>query len=131
VGSLPLLAAVAAICLGASLGALARWGLALVLNGLHPALPPGTLMANLVGAYAIGLALAFFAQHPALSPAWRLFLITGFLGALTTFSAFSAEVVDNLMGGRYGWALLTVLAHVLGSIAMTLAGIGTVRLLVR
>jgi fluoride exporter len=132
VGSAPLpLVAVAAICLGASLGALARWGLANGLNSLHPALPPGTLIANLVGGYAIGLALAYFAQQPTLSPAWRLFIVTGFLGALTTFSAFSAEVVDNLMGGRIGWALATVFAHVIGSVAMTVAGIATVRLLMR
>jgi CrcB protein len=118
-----------AIALGAVLGALMRWGLANGLNGLWPALPPGTLLANLIGGYLIGLALAWFAQHPSLPPAWRLFAVTGFLGALTTFSTFSSEVVHNLMQGRIGWALATVASHVVGSVAMTLLGIGTVALL--
>jgi CrcB protein len=121
--------AVLAIALGSVLGALLRWGLANALNGLWPVLPPGTLLANLVGGYLIGLALAWFAHHPALPPAWRLFAVTGFLGALTTFSTFSAEVVHNLMAGRVGWALATVASHVVGSVAMTLLGIGTVALI--
>ena len=120
---------VLAIALGSVLGALLRWGLANGLNGLWPALPPGTLVANLVGGYLIGLAMAWFAQHPSLPPAWRLFVVTGFLGALTTFSTFSAEVVHNLTQGRVAWALATVASHVAGSVAMTLLGIGTVALL--
>lgn len=124
-----LVSAAAAIALGAVLGAWLRWGLAVWLNGVWPSLPPGTLLANLLGGYLIGLAVAYFAQNPTLSPEWRLFAVTGFLGALTTFSTFSAEVVGLLQQGRLGWALATVTTHVLGSLAMTLAGIATVTLL--
>ena len=118
-----------AICVGASLGALLRWLLSSRLNSLLPSLPPGTLVANLVGGYLIGVAVAFFASHPSLSPQWRLLVVTGFLGGLTTFSTFSAEVVANLMEARLSWAFATVAAHLFGSLAMTLLGIGTVRLL--
>lgn len=118
-----------AVSLGAALGALLRWILGVQLNALYPSLPPGTLAANLIGGYIIGLAVAFFANHPALSPEWRLFVITGFLGGLTTFSTFSAEVVAQLMAGRLPAALATILAHVIGSVAMTLLGIGTIALL--
>lgn len=114
-----------AVAAGATLGAWLRWGLAVWLNGQFPSLPPGTLVANLVGGYLIGLALALVAQQPGLPPEWRLFLVTGFLGALTTFSTFSAEVVGLLQQGRLGWALATVGGHVLGSLAMTLAGLAT------
>ncbi|WP_022982789.1 fluoride efflux transporter CrcB [Ideonella sp. B508-1] len=120
--------AVLAIALGASLGALLRWVLGNQLNALFPFLPPGTLAANLLGGYLIGLAVAFFATHPTLPPEWRLFAVTGFLGGLTTFSTFSAEVVTQLMAGRLGWSLMTVAVHVAGSITMTLLGIGTVSL---
>ena len=113
---------VLAICIGASLGALARWGLGLWLTpgGL---LPWGTLAANLVGGYLVGVAIAAFQALPQLDPVWRLLLITGFLGGLTTFSSFSAEVVEFLMTGRYGLALLTAGLHVLGSLAMTVLGL--------
>ena len=113
---------VLAICIGASLGALARWGLGVWLTpgGL---LPWGTLAANLVGGYLIGVAIAAFQAMPQLDPVWRLLLITGFLGGLTTFSSFSAEVVEFLMAGRYGLALLTAGLHVLGSLAMTVLGL--------
>ncbi len=113
---------VLAICIGASLGALARWGLGLWLSpgGL---LPWGTLAANLVGGYLIGVAIAAFQAMPQLDPVWRLLLITGFLGGLTTFSSFSAEVVEFLMTGRYGLALLTAGLHVLGSLVMTVLGL--------
>ncbi len=123
-----MLQAVLVISLGAALGALARWGLALGFNHLLPALPPGTLLANLVGGYLIGIAMSVFAQAPQLPPEWRLFVVTGFLGGLTTFSTFSAEVVQALQLGRTGWALATVFVHVLGSVGMTLAGIATVGL---
>jgi CrcB protein len=126
-----MLQAVLVISVGAALGALARWGLALGFNHLLPALPPGTLLANLVGGYLIGIAMAVFAQAPQLPPEWRLFVVTGFLGGLTTFSTFSAEVVQALQQGRLGWALATVLTHVLGSVGMTLAGIATVALMRR
>lgn len=121
--------AVMAISLGAALGALLRWVLGNQLNALFPMLPPGTLAANLLGGYLIGLAVAFFASHPSLPPEWRLLVVTGFLGGLTTFSTFSAEVVTQLMAGRLGWSLMTVLVHVAGSITMTLLGIGTVGLI--
>ncbi len=121
--------AVIAISLGAALGALSRWGLAVGLNHAFPALPPGTLLANLVGGYLVGLALALFAELPALPAEWRLFVITGFLGGLTTFSTFSAEVVAALQQGRTGWAAATVAVHVLGSLALTLAGLATPALL--
>ena len=113
---------VLAICIGASLGAVARWGLGLWLTpgGL---LPWGTLAANLIGGYLIGLAITAFQAMPQLDPVWRLLLITGFLGGLTTFSSFSAEVVEFLMAGRYGLALLTAGLHVLGSLAMTVLGL--------
>lgn len=113
---------VLAICIGASLGALARWGLGLWLTpgGL---LPWGTLAANLIGGYLIGVAITAFQAMPQLDPVWRLLLITGFLGGLTTFSSFSAEVVEFLMAGRYGLALLTAGLHALGSLAMTVLGL--------
>lgn len=124
-----MLSSLLAISVGASLGAILRWLLANGLNALLPTLPPGTLAANLLGGYLIGVAVAFFAQHPSLPPAWRLFVITGFLGGLTTFSTFSAEVVNNLAAGRTGWALATAAVHLLGSVAMTVLGMGTVALL--
>ncbi len=119
---------IAVISIGAALGALFRWLLGTQLNSLFPSLPPGTLLANLIGGYLIGVAVAFFTSHPALSPEWRLLTVTGFLGGLTTFSTFSAEVVGQLMAGRITWALTTIAVHVLGSVAMTLLGIGTVSL---
>jgi CrcB protein len=123
--------AVIAISLGAALGALLRWALGLGLNQLVPALPMGTLAANLIGGYLIGLALALFAQAPQLSPEWRLLVITGFLGGLTTFSTFSAEVVNALQQGRLAWAAATISLHVLGSLGLTLLGLATPALLRR
>lgn len=116
------------ISLGAALGAVCRWLLSMQLNALFPSIPPGTLAANLIGGYMIGVAIAFFAQMPGLAPEWRLFAVTGFLGGLTTFSTFSAEVVSHLTEGRMLVALSAIAAHVFGSLAMTLAGIGTVSL---
>ena len=116
--------AVAAICVGASLGALARWGLGLWLNPVA-LLPLGTLAANLVGGYLVGICVAVFAALPQLDPVWRLALVTGFLGALTTFSSFSAEVVAMLLQQRYGLALVTAALHLLGSLLLTIAGIKT------
>ncbi len=121
--------AILAISLGAALGALSRWGLGRGLNHLFPALPLGTLAANLLGGYLVGLALALLAQLPQLPPEWRLFVITGFLGGLTTFSTFSAEVVHALQSGRTFWAAATVATHVLGSLLLTLAGMATPALL--
>jgi CrcB protein len=120
-----MLKSVLAICVGASLGALLRWWLGLVLNGLFPSIPPGTLAANLVGGYLVGLAIAFFATYTAIAPEWRLLVITGFCGGLTTFSTFSAELVGLLQQGRAAWALAAAAAHLAGSVLMTVAGIAT------
>jgi CrcB protein len=116
--------AVIAICIGASLGALARWGLGLWLNS-GALLPLGTLAANLVGGYLVGICVAVFGALPQLDPVWRLALVTGFLGALTTFSSFSAEVVGMLLQQRYALALGTAALHLLGSLLLTVAGIKT------
>ena len=121
-----MLKSVVAVSLGASLGALLRWGLGSRLNAFFPAIPPGTLAANLVGGYVVGVAIAFFATYPAVAPEWRLLIITGFCGGLTTFSTFSAELVVLLQQGRIGWAAAAAGAHLLGSLAMTVAGIATV-----
>jgi CrcB protein len=119
----------AAVGGGAALGAWARWGLGVALNPLFPTVPLGTLAANLIGGYLVGVAVAFFGQHAGLSPEMRLFAITGFLGGLTTFSTFSAEVVSLLARSQYLWALATASGHLLGSLAMTMLGILTVNLL--
>ena len=119
---------VAAICIGASLGALARWGLGLWLSA-GSGFPYGTLAANLIGGYLVGVCVATFQALPQLDPVWRLALVTGFLGALTTFSSFSAEVVAMLQTQRYGLALGTAGLHLFGSLLLTLAGIKTVELL--
>ncbi|HLA35365.1 MAG TPA: fluoride efflux transporter CrcB [Rhodocyclaceae bacterium] len=117
-----------AISLGAALGAVLRWQLGLKLNSLLPSLPPGTLAANLIGGYIVGLAVAFLAQAPSIAPEWRLFLITGFCGGLTTFSTFSAEVVMLLQAGKWVWAMSAVVVHVTGALLATLAGLATWRL---
>ncbi len=113
---------VLAICIGASVGALSRWGLSLWLSP-GGTIPWGTLAANLVGGYLIGVCIAVFQSLPQLDPAWRLLLVTGFLGGLTTFSSFSAEVVLFLMEARYGLAVATATAHVVGSLLMTVIGV--------
>ena len=118
--------AVFAICLGACVGALARWRLGLWLNHPGAFMPWGTLAANLIGGYLVGLILAW-AHHADLAPFWRLILVTGFLGALTTFSSFSAEVVEMALADRWGAALTTAALHLLGSLALTWAGIQTAR----
>ncbi len=120
---------VLAISIGAAAGALLRWRLGVQLNSLFPILPPGTLAANLVGGYIIGLAIDYFAQAPHLSPEWRLLIITGFCGGLTTFSTFSAEVVTRLQEGQLLWAMGAIAIHVTGSLMMTFAGLATAQLL--
>ncbi|MBS0366486.1 MAG: fluoride efflux transporter CrcB [Proteobacteria bacterium] len=122
--------AIVAISVGGSLGALLRWWLGLLLNAAFPAIPPGTLAANLIGAYIVGAALAWFAGT-AVAPEWRLLVITGFCGGLTTFSTFSAEVVTLLQQGRTLLAATAAAAHLFGSLAMTLLGIASVSLLQR
>ncbi|ASK36286.1 fluoride efflux transporter CrcB [Alloalcanivorax mobilis] len=120
---------VVSIGAGAVLGANLRWLLGLWLNALFPAVPLGTLLANWLGAWLIGLALGGFAWLPQIAPEWRLFVITGFLGALTTFSTFSAEIVTHLQGGRWSLALGGIALHVIGSLCMTGLGIATVALI--
>ncbi|ATE78059.1 MULTISPECIES: fluoride efflux transporter CrcB [Pseudomonas] len=118
-----MLKSLAVIAVGASLGAWLRWLLGVKLNALFPTIPPGTVVANMVGGYIIGLAIAFLAASPTLSPEWRLLIITGFCGGLTTFSTFSAETVALIQEGRLLWALGSISLHVVGSLVMTAAGL--------
>jgi CrcB protein len=118
-----------AVGLGAAIGAWMRWGLGLWLNPVLPAMPLGTLAANLVGGYVIGLSIAWFAEHPGVPPEARLFLITGLLGGLTTFSTFSAEVVTTLMRGLWVTGGLIALTHLTGSFLATWLGFQTMRLI--
>ena len=120
-GFLPVLA----VGVGAALGAWLRWGLGLLMNPLLAEVPMGTLAANLLGGYLVGLAVALFTQHPGLAPEARLFIITGFLGGLTTFSTFSAEAVHLITRGEYGWAAAHMGFHLAGSLAMTMLGLWT------
>jgi len=120
---------VAAISLGASMGAILRWLLGTRLNALLPPIPLGTLAANLIGGYVIGILVAFFATGPDLPPQVRLFAVTGFCGGLTTFSTFSAEIVDLLEKGEWAGGSLAIVAHVGGSLCMTILGIATWHLL--
>lgn len=111
------------IAIGASVGAWLRWLLSIKLNALFPTIPPGTVVANMVGGYLIGLTIAFLAASPSLSPEWRLLIITGFCGGLTTFSTFSAETVTLIQEGKLLWALGSISLHVVGSLTMTTAGL--------
>jgi CrcB protein len=116
-----------AVGIGAALGAWTRWGLGAALNAIVPNLPLGTLIANLAGGFLIGVAVEFFLSHALIAPEWRLFIITGFLGSLTTFSTFSAEAVELLQMQRYGWAMLLIGCHLVGSLLMTLLGMMAAR----
>ena len=116
-----------AIGLGAAMGAWLRWGLGMLMNNVHEHIPLGTLVANLCGGYVIGLAMAFFYSNNGVSPEWRLFIITGLLGGLTTFSTFSAETVLMLQRGEYVWAALQVVLHVVGAILLCMAGFASYR----
>ena len=120
---------VVAISAGAAAGALLRWQLGLRLNSLFPAIPAGTLAANLMGGYLVGLAIAYFSQTADIAPEWRLLIVTGFCGGLTTFSTFSAEVVSLLQQGRAVLALGAIGLHVAGSLLATLAGMLTWQML--
>jgi CrcB protein len=113
-----------AVCAGACIGALARWGLGLWLSP-GAIIPYGTLAANLLGGYLVGICVAVFQAMPQLDPIWRLALVTGFLGALTTFSSFSAEVVGLLGQQRYALATGTTALHLFGSLLLTVAGMRT------
>ena len=114
-----------AISFGAAIGALLRWQLGAKLNSFSPSIPPGTLTANVVGGYIIGLAIAYFAQASHIAPEWRLFIITGFCGGLTTFSTFSVEVTTLLQEGKLSWAMGAIALHVTGSLLATLAGLAS------
>jgi CrcB protein len=114
-----------AIFFGAGFGALLRAGFNFLTVGSASIIPLGTLLSNMVGGYLIGIAIAFFGNNPNLSPEWRLFVITGFLGGLTTFSSFSAEVVTLMQRGEITWALGTALLHLVGSLVLTFLGILT------
>lgn len=118
-----------AVGVGAALGAWLRWWLGIVLNPLFPTVPMGTLAANLVGGYLIGIAVEYFTQHAGLPPEARLFIITGLLGGLTTFSTFSAEAVALLARAQYAWAGVLIGSHLLGSIIATVLGIMTIKAL--
>jgi fluoride exporter len=120
-----MLKTIIAISVGAAAGALLRWFLGIKLNSFLPQIPPGTLAANLIGGYIVGLAIAFFADTPNLAPEWRLLIITGFCGGLTTFSTFSAEVVALLQQGDIARMMLAISMHVMGSLFMTILGIAS------
>ncbi len=115
--------------IGATFGAWLRWWLGVLLNPVFPTLPLGTLAANLTGGYLVGVAVAFFSQHAGLPPEARLFIITGFMGGLTTFSTFSAESVTLISRGEYAWALAHTAVHLGGSLVMTTLGMLTISLL--
>jgi fluoride exporter len=119
--------ALLAVGMGAALGAWLRWGLAALLNTGSVAIPFGTLAANWIGAYVIGAAIAFFGQSPAIPAEWRLFVITGFCGGLTTFSTFSAENSSLLQQGRFGALAAEIALHVLGSLLLTILGMASWR----
>lgn len=118
-----------AVGAGAALGAWLRWALSVALNHVTPNLPLGTLASNVIGGYLVGVAVEVLVHHSLLTPEWRLFIITGFLGGLTTFSTFSAEAVNLLMRQQYGWSLALISAHLGGSLVMTVLGIASVRAL--
>lgn len=121
--------AFASVGIGATLGAWLRWALGIVLNPVFPTLPLGTLAANLAGGYLMGLAMGWFSHYESLAPEIRLFVTTGFLGGLTTFSTFSAETVTLISRQQYGWAATAVVVHVAGSLIMSGLGILTIGLL--
>ncbi|CAX58437.1 fluoride efflux transporter CrcB [Erwinia billingiae] len=118
-----------AIAVGGSAGSILRWLLSVRLNAIFPSLPPGTLTVNLVGGFIIGGAMAYFLRNPELDPAWKLLIITGFCGGLTTFSTFSMEIVGLMQAGNYLWAMISVFTHVIGSLLMTFAGFWLISLL--
>ncbi|MDR1349467.1 MAG: fluoride efflux transporter CrcB [Zoogloeaceae bacterium] len=121
------LAAFFGVGAGAALGAWVRWLLGAFLNPLLPAIPLGTLAANLLGGYLVGVALGFFHLHVEVAPAIKLFVITGVLGGLTTFSSFSAETVERLHAGQYALAFVLTTLHLFGSLIMTWLGLLSVR----
>lgn len=126
---MPTLSSIAAVGVGAAVGAWLRWGLSYALNPVFPTIPLGTLAANLVGGLMMGVAMELITRHTLLSPEARLLVTTGFLGGLTTFSTFSAEVTTLLVRREWIWSLLTIGLHVVGSVALTMVGILAARAL--
>lgn len=120
---------VLAVIIGGSVGCLIRWLIALRFNALLPYLSAGTLIVNLVGGFIIGMATAYFMKCPQLDPAWRLLIVTGLCGGMTTFSTFSAEIMLLMQSGNYLWALFSMMSHVLGSLLMVFAGFSLVNML--
>jgi CrcB protein len=116
-------AGILAVGSGAAAGAWLRWGLGIVLNPVFPTLPLGTLAANLAGGLLVGVAMEIVTRHAVLPPEVQLLVTTGFLGGLTTFSTFSAEIVTLLLRKEYLWGTIAIAAHVVGSIALTIVGI--------
>jgi CrcB protein len=114
---------------GAAIGAWLRWGLGIMLNPVFPTLPLGTLSANLIGGLLMGFAMEIITRHAVMSPEMQLLATTGFLGGLTTFSTFSAEIVTLLLRREYFWGTIAIASHVVGSLAMTILGILVVRAL--
>ncbi|MCF2133111.1 MULTISPECIES: fluoride efflux transporter CrcB [Burkholderiaceae] len=121
-----MLSSMAAVALGGALGSLLRWVLSTRYNNVLPALPLGTLASNLIAGYVIGVSIAYLGKHADLAPQWRLFVITGLMGGLSTFSTFSAEITAHLQAGRIGWAVSEAAIHLAGSVLMTLAGLASV-----
>lgn len=126
-----MLHSILAVGIGAFVGAVMRWLLGISLNAVFPNIPLGTLAANLIGGYLIGIAMAVFSAHPGITAEWRLLIVTGFLGGLTTFSTFSAEVIGLLQHGRPVWAVAAIGLHVVGSLLMTLLGLASFALWMR
>ncbi|MCU5773797.1 fluoride efflux transporter CrcB [Erwiniaceae bacterium BAC15a-03b] len=118
-----------AVIVGGSLGCVLRWLISVRFNALFPNLPPGTLIVNLVGGFIIGMALAYFLKNPQLDPIWKLLIVTGLCGGMTTFSSFSAEIMLLLQSGNYLWAMLSIMTHVIGSLLMTFAGFALINAL--
>lgn len=119
-----LLKSILAIALGSTVGGLLRWFLSLKFNSMFT-LPLGTLLSNLIAGYIIGVAIGYFSNTPQLSPEWRLFIITGFCGGLSTFSTFSAEIIQFFQKGELFWGLSTIAIHVIGSLLMTAIGLAS------
>jgi len=126
---MPTLSSIAAVGVGAAVGAWLRWGLSFALNPVFPTIPLGTLAANLVGGLLMGIAMELITRHAVLAPEMRLLVTTGFLGGLTTFSTFSAEVTTLLVRREWVWSVLTIGLHVVGSVALTMIGILAARAL--
>ncbi|MGL4906535.1 MAG: fluoride efflux transporter CrcB, partial [Plesiomonas sp.] len=126
-GNRPVFSSLLAVSGGAAIGASLRWWIGTKLNHLMPHLPPGTLLVNLLGGFLIGLAIEIFLRTPHVSPHLRLFIITGFLGGLTTFSSFSAEMIASLEKGQTLWVFGGIILHLGGSLLMTFAGMSLVR----